>query len=274
MHIQTVPARAGLQWIKSGLRTFWRQPLSFAALFILIFACNWLVNMLPYVGFVLAMTLMPCTTVAAMVATDEVARGPIATWALLRLIWRSVRQRMRDLLLLGGLCAATSLALLGLTACIDGGTFASVILRIAPMRQEFAYAAPFQSAMLLAAALSPPLAMLLWHAPGLTHWHSSPPAKALFFSLLACLRNWGAHMVFIMVWLGIGMALTMVAVLGIILAYVLGAPVSALTEPMAINLVIYCNSILIAALVTTSMVFTFRDNFHLPHGQDASATQP
>lgn len=38
--------------------------------------------------------------------------------------------------------------------------------------------------------------MLFWFAPTLVAWHSMPPAKALFFSLFACLMNWRAFTIY------------------------------------------------------------------------------
>ncbi len=41
----------------------------------------------------------------------------------------------------------------------------------------------------------------LWFAPALVHWHAMSPAKALFFSFFACLRNWRAFAVYALGWL-------------------------------------------------------------------------
>ena len=38
-------------------------------------------------------------------------------------------------------------------------------------------------------ALYLPLSLAFWHAPALMHWHRVPPAKSIFFSLVACWRN-------------------------------------------------------------------------------------
>jgi hypothetical protein len=41
-----------------------------------------------------------------------------------------------------------------------------------------------------------PLIMAYWYAPVLAGWHDLSPAKALFFSFVACLRNWRAFLVY------------------------------------------------------------------------------
>src|SRR5690606_28959146 len=38
MKLQIVPARTGVQWVKLGVQTFWRQPMALAALFFLAMA--------------------------------------------------------------------------------------------------------------------------------------------------------------------------------------------------------------------------------------------
>jgi hypothetical protein len=58
-----------------------------------------------------------------------------------------------------------------------------------------------------------PLSLLFWHAPGLVHWHSIPPAKALFFSFIACWRNLTAFAVFFLSWMGVFIATGLVLAL-------------------------------------------------------------
>eukprot|EP01041_Mallomonas_annulata_P022433 gene22433-42727_t len=57
--------------------------------------------------------------------------------------------------------------------------------------------------MWLSMLLYLPLSLLFWHAPGLVHWHGVPPVKALFFSIVACVRNFGAFLVYGLGWLGV-----------------------------------------------------------------------
>ena len=57
--------------------------------------------------------------------------------------------------------------------------------------------------MWLSMLLYLPLSLLFWHAPGLVHWHGVPPVKALFFSIVACMRNFGAFLVYGLGWLGV-----------------------------------------------------------------------
>ena len=49
---------------------------------------------------------------------------------------------------------------------------------------------------MLAIALYAPVMMMFWFAPVLVAWHGIGAAKALFFSLLACLINWRAFLAY------------------------------------------------------------------------------
>ena len=51
--------------------------------------------------------------------------------------------------------------------------------------------------------LHTPLFLMFWHAPALVHWHGVSPVKSLFFSLVACLKNFGAYLVYGLGWLAV-----------------------------------------------------------------------
>ena len=57
------------------------------------------------------------------------------------------------------------------------------------------------SVALLALALHTPLFLMFWHAPALVHWHGVSPVKSLFFSVVACLNNFGAFLTYGLAWL-------------------------------------------------------------------------
>lgn len=256
MKLQIVPARTGLQWVQLGLRTFKRQPLALAALFFLSMACISLVTALPFIGPALALALLPATSLAMMVAASEAAHGRKPTMALLLVAFRTGQQRLRSMLLLGGLYAAGFLLVIGASSLVDGGTFASVYLGREPMTREIAEMPEFQSAMWLSMGLYLPLSLLFWHAPGLVHWHNIAPVKALFFSIVACMRNIGAFVVFGLGWMGVFIAF------GMVLAIVTGI-LSALIGALAGGIMVAA-AMMLAAMFFTSIVFTFRDCFSSP----------
>jgi hypothetical protein len=92
---------------------------------------------------------------------------------------------------------------------------------------------------------------MFWHAPALVHWHGLPAAKSIFFSLVACLRNFWAFTVFGLVW---GAILIGAILVVSVLAAVMGEPGVAAASLLPISL-------MIAAMFFTSIYFTFRDCF-------------
>ncbi|MFT4242508.1 MAG: BPSS1780 family membrane protein [Acidovorax sp.] len=253
MKLRIVPARTGMAWVRLGIQAFWRQPLALAALFFMAMAAMSLATMIPLVGRAVALALLPSATLAMMLAAAQAAQGRFPTPAVLLAALRNGRWRLRDMLTLGVMYAVGFLAVMGLSALVDGGQFAQVYLGGAQLTREMAEQPAFQGAMWLSMLLHLPLSLLFWHAPGLMHWHGVPPVKALFFSIVACVRNFGAFFVYGLGWTGVflvgGMALTLVSAL-------LGTEVA--------SAIMLGTAMMLAAMFFTSVVFSFRDCFEPP----------
>jgi len=258
MKLKIVPARTGLEWVKLGVRAFWRQPMALAALFFMTMAAMSLATLIPLVGPAIALALLPSATLAMMVAAAQAAQGRFPTPAVLLVAFRTGWQRLRDMLVLGALYAGGFLAVMGLSALVDGGQFAQVYLGGAQLTREVAEQPAFQGAMWLSMLLYLPLSLLFWHAPGLVHWHGVPPVKALFFSIVACARNFGAFLVYGLGWVGVFMLAGVVVTLVSALLAGLGLAGSAAGGIMV------GAAMMLAAMFFTSVVFTFRDCFEPP----------
>lgn len=258
MKLHIVPARTGLEWVRLGIRVFWRQPMALAALFFMTMAAISLATMLPLIGPAVALALLPSATLAMMVAAAEASQGRTPTPALLLVAFRAGKQRLHAMLTLGTLYAVGFLGVMGLSALIDDGQFAQVYLGGQPLTREMAEAGDFQAAMWLSLLLYVPLSLLFWHAPGLVHWHNVPPVKALFFSIVACMRNFGAFTVYGLSWMGVflgaGIAISLVVTL--LAAAGLGAGL--------VGGIMVATAMMLAAMFFSSVVFTFRDSFEAP----------
>lgn len=258
MKLNIVPARTGMAWVKLGIRTFWRQPMALAALFFLTMASMSLATMIPLVGPAVALALLPSATLAMMVASAEATQGRFPTPTLLLVAFRTGKQRLRDMLVLGALYAVGFLGIMGLSALIDGGQFAQVYLGGAVLTKEVAEDPSFQGAMWLSMLLYLPLSLLFWHAPGLVHWHGVPPVKALFFSIVACARNFGAFLVYGLGWLGVFL------LGGIVVSLVSALLAVAGLSGVTAGGIMVGGAMMMAAMFFTSVVFSFRDSFAPP----------
>ena len=259
MKLHIVPARQGVQWVKLGMQTFFRQPLALAGLFFMCAAVLSVFSLVPLVGSIAAMILLPGATLGLMAASREAGDGKFPMPGILLTAFRTERVQLRAMLLLGvlyGLAVATAL---GGCALIDGGKFAKFFVMGGPMTPELLQEDDFQTAALVFTALYLPVSMLFWHAPALVHWYGIPPVKSLFFSLVACLRNVGAFTVYSLVWTGVFMLMGMFVV-----------TLAALTGRVELAATFMYPAIMIlTAVFITSIYFTFRDNFEASPGDSA-----
>jgi hypothetical protein len=257
MKLNIVPASRGIQWVKLGMKTFFRQPLALAGLFFLFLAVMSILSMVPLLGNVLALVLLPGATLGLMAATAESSKGNFPMPSILISAFRAGRQQLRAMLTLGGLYALGFLLVLGCSALIDGGKFAKLYLIGGNMTAELLQEGDFQTAMLVAMGLYVPLSLMFWHAPALVHWHGLPPVKSLFFSLVACLRNFWAFTLYSMAWMGVFL------LMGLVISLI--AALTGSAEVMGAAL--YPAAMLMAAMFFTSIYFTFVDNFDTTPGE-------
>jgi hypothetical protein len=251
MKLNIVPARTGLTWVKLGITTFIKQPLAMSGLFFMFLAVLSVATLVPFVGAALALALLPAATLGLMAATQEAAKGKFPMPTILISAFRAGRQQMRAMMVLGALYAAGFLALMGVSALFDGGQFARLYLVGGAMTEDLVLQSGFQTAMWVAMGLYLPLSLLFWHAPALVHWHGVSPVKSLFFSFLACYKNFGAFTMFGLAWTGL---FILAAVMVSLIASLLGNPELATVSMFPVALVI-------VAMFFTSIYFTFRDCF-------------
>ena len=160
MKLHIVPAKQGLAWVKQGIRTFWRQPLAFTGLFFLFMAWVSVLSMMPVIGAAVALVILPAATLGLMVATEQAATGKFPMPMVLMIAFRAGQQRLKAMLTLGLLYAGSFLAVMLISAMIDGGGFAKVYLANSPITPEVVNASDFQMAMWLATVLYIPLSMM------------------------------------------------------------------------------------------------------------------
>ncbi|MES2415806.1 MAG: BPSS1780 family membrane protein [Pseudomonadota bacterium] len=251
MKLNILPARTGLSWVRLGFRTFLQQPLAMSGLFFMFMAMLSVATLVPFIGSALALALLPAATLGLMAATQEATKGKFPMPSILISAFRAGKQRMRAMMVLGALYAAGFLVLMAISTLIDGGQFARLYLVGGKITQELVMQEGFQLAMWVTMLLYIPLSLLFWHAPALVHWHGVPPVKSLFFSLMACTKNWAALAVYGLAWAGI---FVIAMVLLTLIAVLLGNPNIAV-------MALFPLALLMMAMFFTSIYFTFRDSF-------------
>jgi hypothetical protein len=153
-----------------------------------------LMNAVPILGAVVNMLTLPAFLMSFMCMCEELRHGrPLRPDLLLA----GFRTRLRELLVLGALNLAFMSAILLLFWLIDGGSLLESLRsasRAARPSEEDVIRIYKGVAVLL--FISAPLVAALWFAPLLAAWNAMSPAKSMFYSFFACLRNWRAFAVY------------------------------------------------------------------------------
>lgn len=260
MKLRINPPSQGIHWVQQGIRTFWQQPLALSGLFLMFLFFVTGLNFIPYVGTFIALILVPAGTLGLMAATQKAQTQQFPMPTTLLSAFRVDTPTTRAILTLGVIYIAILLVIFIIGAQIDDGKFARWYLWGGAMTDEIMQAADFQISALVTAVLCIPLTMLFWHAPALVVWHRIAPAKSLFFSMVACWRNFGAFVVYGLAWLLIYLAVG-------ITASTIG---SLLGGAEAIATLLFPAALFIGSMFSTSLLFTVQDCLEAPGG-DPSA---
>src|SRR5258706_15406920 len=94
----------------------------------------------------------------------------------------------------------------------------------------------FAGALMAAATLYMPVMLAFWSAPPLAAWHSTGPAKALFFSFAAAMMNWRAFLAYGAVTAVVTLGIPFVLLSGLALASAgnFGFPAGTLVFPLPV----------------------------------------
>jgi hypothetical protein len=251
MKLHIAPTLEGAQWVKLGIRTFSRQPLALSGLFFMFMAIVSVMSIVPYLGNVLALALLPACTLGLLAATREATAGKFPMPSIMASAFLGGAVKMRAMLILGAIYALSVLAVMGATVLIDGGQFARLYLLGGSITREMVIAPDFQLAMWIALVLYTPLSMLFWHAPALVYWHDMSPVKSLFFSGVACLKNVKAFMMFGLIWL----------VLFLLAGVIVTVSATLIGGPEIAGIAMFPAAMLMAAMFFTSIYFTYHACF-------------
>jgi len=251
MKLQVVPARTGAQWVRQGIRTFWKQPIALSGLFFMFMALMSVCSLLPVIGSFVALMLLPAASLGLMSATREVDLGKFPMPMVLLSGFRTGSEGKRNMLILGLLYALGFVSVMGVSMLLDGGDFAKLYLVGGSLDSDTLMKPEFQNAMWLSLLLYMPLSAVFWHAPALVHWHKVPAIKSLFFSTVACLSNWRAFLVFGLLW----------SFIFLLTALVITLVASLMGDNELASLSLLPAMLMLAAMFFCSTYYSFRDSF-------------
>ncbi len=267
MQALTLTAYQGWRWLAEGFRIYRKNP-HFLALLLL---CYWMVFLLlktpPILGFFIAAVCTPIFSVGLMNACRDIdheasppPEAPLKPFPrrrpVLPVLFSGFGERQRPLLLLGAAYGAASFAVLAGTALFDGGLSFKVMLGLAPIDDKASVDISLLKSQQFWLLLHLPVVLAWWYTPLLVGWCGLSPAKALFFSCVAVLRNWRAFFAYGLCVLLVGVLLPL-SVFSLLM----------LALPVATTLIAYIVTVLFLLVLAPSLVASFyvsyRDVFHI-----------
>ena len=250
MQALTLPAAHGWRWLTDGFRIFRRNHLLLTFLVVSYWMLMAVVNVIPLVGTIATTLCIPAFSVSLMNACRNIDRG-IALGP--QLLFSGFENNLRSLLTLGAIYLVAMVGILAVSALADGGALMQMMLAGEKPDEETMSSGRLLLATQVALVLLCPLVMAYWYAPVLAGWHDLPPGKALFFSFVACLRNWRAFLVYSLAVMG---AALLVPLLVGVLAALFPDSAALLTVLLSVLLIL-----ILAPTLFASFYVSYRDVF-------------
>jgi hypothetical protein len=256
LHLQTVPARNGMLWIRHGFKVFQRKPLAMMGLYSLVLLLGLVLPGLLPLAQPLVLMAPPLVSLAFMLATHLVLQNQTPTAGVFIAPFRLTPQRRNTQLLLCLGYGVVMLLAFELSQRIDGGSWAHLQqLMTQEKPDEAALTAALGDARLFWSSLSLVLSIALisvpyWHASALVHWGGQGALQALFSSTLALWRNRGAFAYNALAWLALSFG-----------AAVVMALLSAALGIQLVGLLTALLGVLFSVVFYASLYFSFVDCF-------------
>jgi hypothetical protein len=201
----------------------------------------------PVVGPLAALTLVPTFSVGLMFACRSLDAGTAVEW---RQLFAGFHSNFPVLLRLGFVYLGSMAAILLVSSLLDGGMLMKLTLFGIPPPTDIYQDDDMARARALTLVLSIPVVMGFWFAPVLVAWHRLPALKSLFFSYFACARNISALLLFTLVLIGV--------VLGMSMLYVVLDSLAGDALAEALSLPVF---LVLTAVLCASIYASYRDIF-------------
>ena len=274
LHLQSVPPRNGLLWVRHGLKVLQRKPIALIGLLAVFLLVSSLLQLVPLLGQLIVLAAMPLVSLAFMLASHQVLQSHTPTATVFVQPLQLTKERRRAQLLLGLLYAASIVAVMFLAHWLDGGALVRAVGQVAaasgdsadkvdPKIVEATMTAPeVTTGIALRLLLTTLLSIPFWHAPALIHWGGQGVMQSLFSSTLGVWRNKGAFALSGLAWVGLAFGTTLLLTFaGLLLGLVNALPYLLVPLSMILMTGFYC-----------SLYFTFIDCFMFGAPRDLPET--
>jgi hypothetical protein len=239
--MEKLPANVGWLWVKQGFALFRKQPAALATLFLSYMFLMFMLSIIPILGQLLPLLLVPVFSMGFMQACVHIEQGKRVYPNLLLTGFRS--PAFRTLLILGALYLLAAILAIGASAVIDGGVFWQVMSGRTALDAKTIRNSNMSLAMLFAAAVYTPAAMAFWYAAPLAAWQNMGAGKSIFYSFFAVRKAGKAFLLYALAWATIGIVLpTIVSTLiALLLNRAMATIVVLLPLSIVLTVIMYCS---------------------------------
>lgn len=192
LRARIVAAPRGAAWLAQGVRLFVAAPFAWLFLVATYYFLVLVASLVPVLGFIAVGLTTPAFSVGFMAVARAAASGARPE---LPMLFDGFRHGLRPQLVLGALYLAFVGLIVAGVALADDGTLRAV-LAARQAREAAGDVSGVLFTLAVAAAVYAAGMTIFWFAPVLAAWHGLASTKALFFSVVACLMNWRAFLVY------------------------------------------------------------------------------
>jgi hypothetical protein len=251
MQVSILPASQGVRWLVDGFAIFLKKSVLLSFLVLGYWLSMAVISAIPLVGQLAGLLLIPAFSVSLMNACRLVDRKEVLPPPVL---FSGFHRNLQTLMTLGLIYILALLAILGLSALFDEGQLFRIFIMGEALTREAMEKPSLMASSRLTCILLVPVILAFWFAPVLAAWHDMSAGKSLFFSLIACLRNWRPFLLYA---LAIGVICTLVPpLIGVLL---LGAGGDGGQVLPRVIYVLVC--LIILPTVYASFYISYRDIF-------------
>lgn len=254
--MEKLNAITGWLWIKEGGRLFRRQPAELLTLFFAYMFLSLGITLIPIVGELLPLVLIPVFSMAFMEASRHIEQEKKVYPNLLLTGFRS--PAFINLLLLGLLYVLSAgLAVLA-SSLVDGGEFLSFVIGQKPIDAQSIKDGVLMPGMLTTNLVYLLAIMGLWYAAPLIAWKRMSVGKAVFYSFFAVKSAGKAFTLYGLVWF---LLLLVIAMISVVIALIVG-------QAIVVVLIVVPASVVLTVVIYTSFYPTYTKIFGYPDEQE------
>ena len=199
--MNNMPAITGWTWLKEGAALFRKQPAALTTLLFANILINLLIGVVPLLGPLLAMVLIPSFSLAFMKACLMIENGERVTPAVVMTGFR--KPVLTELCKIGLVYLGLSVVLTVLARMVVDFDLIQQVLQPADPKNVPPVPSWEFVKMFALSALNASVLIALSFAPPLVYWQKMAPGKAIFYSFFAVLKSARVFLVLLTSWLGI-----------------------------------------------------------------------